>query len=131
MTARATGSNGGGCAAAVRLRVPRAWYGATPPASRLLRIADATALRAGPDPGDLCGPSGRKNGQATPAPRSARGTPRCPLAAQDHHNESLHCSRGLTFREKAKAALQDTSVRERQDWSGVEAIVEGILGVFG
>src|ERR1017187_3243985 len=97
MTARATGSNGGGCAAAVWLRLPRAWYGPAPPASRLLRIADATALRAGPDPGDLCGPSGRKNGQATPAPRSARGTPRCPLAAQDHHNESLHGSRGLTL----------------------------------
>src|ERR1022692_3560264 len=96
MTARVTGSNGGGCAAAVRLRVPRAWYGAAPPASRLLRIADATALRAGPDPRDLCGPSGRKHGQATPAPRSARGTPRCPLAEQDHHTESLHGFRGLT-----------------------------------
>src|SRR5450759_5448212 len=95
-TARVTDSNGGGCAAAVRLRVPLAWYGAAPPASRLLRIADATALRAGPDPGDLCGPSGRKNGQATPAPRSARGTPRCPRAEQDQHNRSLHGSRGLT-----------------------------------
>ena len=47
-------------------------YGAVPPASRLLRIADATALRAGPDPGDLYGPSGRKYGQAQPAPPAAR-----------------------------------------------------------
>jgi hypothetical protein len=47
-------------------------YGAIPPASRLLRIADATALRAGPDPGDLYGPSGRKYGQAQPAPPAAR-----------------------------------------------------------
>jgi hypothetical protein len=78
---------------------PAQWYGAAPPASRLLRIADATALRAGPDPGDLCGPSGRKHGQATPAPRSARGTPRCPLAEQDHHTESLHGFRGLTQRQ--------------------------------
>ena len=47
-------------------------YGAVPPASRLLRIANATALRAGPDPGDLYGPSGRKYGQAQPAPPAAR-----------------------------------------------------------
>ena len=64
---------GGGCAAAA-LPVPRARYGAAPPASRLLRIADATALRAGLDPGDLCGPSGRKHGQARPAP-AAREAP--------------------------------------------------------
>ena len=43
-------------------------YGAAPPASRLLRIAGATALRAGLDPGDLCVPSARKYGQAQPAP---------------------------------------------------------------
>ena len=48
-------------------------YGAAPPASRLLRIAGATALRAGLDPGDLCGPSGRKYGQAQPAPAQQRG----------------------------------------------------------
>ena len=42
-------------------------YGAAPPASRLLRIASATALRACLDPGDLCGPSARKYGQAQPA----------------------------------------------------------------
>jgi len=93
--ARVRDSKGGGCAAAGHLRVPRAWYGAAPPASRLLRIADATALRAGPDPGDHCGPSGRKHGQATPAPRGARDTSKCPPAAQDHHNRCLHSSRGL------------------------------------
>ena len=93
--ARVRDNSGGGCAAADHLRVSRAWYGAAPPASRLLRIADATALRAGPDPGDLCGPWGRKHGQATPAPRGTRGTPSCPLAAQDHHNRSLHGFRGL------------------------------------
>jgi len=43
----------------------------------------ATALRAGPDPGDLCGPSGRKHGQARPAPaqrapRPAISTPAAP-----------------------------------------------------
>ena len=54
-------------------------YGAAPPASRLLRIADATALRAGLDPGDLCGPSGRKYGQAPSLPRPRRGTPDDPL----------------------------------------------------
>jgi len=31
-------------------------YGAAPPASRLLRIGKPTALRAGLDPGDHCGP---------------------------------------------------------------------------
>src|ERR1022692_2184271 len=73
--AGATDNSGGGCAAADHRGVARAWYGAAPPASRLLRIADATALRAGLDPGDLCGPCGRKHGQATPAPRHARATP--------------------------------------------------------
>lgn len=34
------------------------------------------------------------------------------------------------FRKKMKAAQQDLSMREKQDWSGVEAIVEGILGAF-
>ena len=95
---------GGGCAAAA-LPVPRARYGAAPPASRLLRIADATALRADLDPGDLCGPSGRKHGQARPAPRSARGTPTRPPAEQDHHNESLHGLRGLTKLDSIMAAL--------------------------
>ena len=59
--------DGGGFAAA-DLSVRRAGYGAAPPASRLLRIADATALRAGLDPRDLCGPSGRKRGQAQACP---------------------------------------------------------------
>jgi hypothetical protein len=69
-------------------------------ASRLLRIAAATALRAGPDPGDLCGPWGRKRGQAQACPTqraalrqvskpsaggrslSARGTQAGPRSAQ-------------------------------------------------
>ncbi|SFB53329.1 hypothetical protein SAMN05216266_11719 [Amycolatopsis marina] len=34
------------------------------------------------------------------------------------------------FRRKVKAALQDPHLRETQDWSGVEAIVEGILCIF-
>jgi hypothetical protein len=92
---RVTDNRGGGCAAADHPGAPRAWYGAAPPASRLLRIADATALRAGLDPGDHCGPSGRKHGQAKPAPSSARGTRKGPLAAQDHQIRSLYGFRGL------------------------------------
>ena len=57
----------------------RAAYGAAPPASRLLRIASATALRADLDPGDLCGPSGRRYGQAQPAPAQQRGASDGPL----------------------------------------------------
>ncbi|MGH3766382.1 MAG: hypothetical protein ACRDTX_14740 [Pseudonocardiaceae bacterium] len=34
------------------------------------------------------------------------------------------------FRQKVKAALQDPSVQEEQDWSGVEAIVGAILSAF-
>jgi hypothetical protein len=34
------------------------------------------------------------------------------------------------FRRKVKAALQDPSMREGQDWSGVKAIVEGVLRAF-
>lgn len=34
------------------------------------------------------------------------------------------------FRKKVKAALQDPKVREGQDWSGVRAIVDGILGAL-
>ncbi len=66
--------DGGGFAAA-DLPERRAGYGAAPPASRLLRIAAATALRAGPDPGDHCGPSGRKRGQAQACPSQERGAP--------------------------------------------------------
>ena len=47
-------------------------YGAAPPASRLLRTA-ARRPAAGPDPGDLCGPSGRKYGQAPACPAPGRG----------------------------------------------------------
>ena len=79
---------GGGYAAA-HPRVRRAGYGPAPPASRLLRIADATALRAGPDPGDLCGPPGRKRGQAMPAP------PGRAAHRQHHQIGSLYGSRGL------------------------------------
>jgi len=68
---------GGGFAAAHPL-VRRAGYGSAPPASRLLRIADATALRAGLDPGDLCGPSARKYGQAQPAPPNRAARPMGP-----------------------------------------------------
>lgn len=35
------------------------------------------------------------------------------------------------FRAKVKAALRAPSVRNGQDWSGVEAIVEGVLRAFG
>jgi hypothetical protein len=34
------------------------------------------------------------------------------------------------FRQKAEAARQDPAVRDEQDWSGVEAIVEAILAAF-
>jgi hypothetical protein len=92
---------GGGFAAA-HLLVRRAWYGAAPPASRLLRIADATALRAGLDPGDHYGPSGRKHGQARPAPLGARRTSNGPqplkITIQDHYTGSLYGSRGLPRR---------------------------------
>ena len=44
-------------------------YGAAPPASRLLRIADATALRAGLDAGASTAPEGSKSGQARACPR--------------------------------------------------------------
>lgn len=86
--ARRAGNQGGGFAAA-HPPVRRAGYGSAPPGSRLLRIAHATTLRAGPDPGDLCGPSGRKRGQATACPARR--------AAHKHHhqNGSLHGSRGL------------------------------------
>ncbi len=49
-------------------------YGAAPPASRLLRTA-ARRPAAGLDPGDLCGPSGRKYGQAQPAPPRGAARP--------------------------------------------------------
>lgn len=35
-----------------------------------------------------------------------------------------------TFRQKAKAARRDPAVRDGQDWSGVEAIVDAILAAF-
>jgi len=76
-------AHSGGFAALIAARAARA-YGAAPPASRLLRIADATALRAGLDPGDLCGPSGRKHRQAKPAPPSVRPAPRSAPSPPGH-----------------------------------------------
>ena len=64
-------------------------YGAAPPASRLLRIASATALRAGLDPGDLCGPSARKHGQAQPAPAPRRGAPDGPMPQGTRNAQAL------------------------------------------
>jgi hypothetical protein len=52
----------------------RAWYGAVPPASRLLRIARGDGLTAGLDPGAPTAPGGRKSGQARACPAEARGT---------------------------------------------------------
>ena len=99
---------GGGGFAAADLPGRRAGYGAAPPASRLLRIAlRATALRAGPDPGDHCGPLGRKRGQAQACPtrRAALGEVSLPgqpgvarqpgTTSQDHHIGSVHGSRGI------------------------------------
>src|SRR6266851_4762470 len=69
-----------GCRAAAGGRAARG-YGAAPPASRLLRPA-ARRPAAGPDPGDLCGPSGRKYGQAPACP--ARGAARPVVTAPAH-----------------------------------------------
>ena len=66
--------SGGGFAALIAGRAARA-YGAAPPASRLLRIADATALRAGPDPGASAAPRAGDTGRPG-LPRPARGPPR-------------------------------------------------------
>jgi hypothetical protein len=55
-------------------------YGAAPPASRLLRTA-ARRPAAGPDPGDLYGPSGRKYGQAPACPTPGRGASSSPCPA--------------------------------------------------
>ena len=73
-------SEGGGFAAA-HLPARRAGYRAAPPASRVLRIAlRATALRAAPDPGDHCGPSGQEERQAQACP--PRYAARNPAAAK-------------------------------------------------
>jgi hypothetical protein len=81
-------------------------YGAAPPASRLLRIASATALRAGLDPGDLCGPSARKYGQARPAPAPRRGAPDGPLPRGTRNAQAL---RELAF----------DSQKERQNYTNL------------
>ncbi len=57
----------GGCAALMEGRAARA-YGPAPPASRLLRTANAAALRPGPDPRASAGPRAANHGQARPAP---------------------------------------------------------------
>ena len=54
-------------------------YGAAPPASRLLRIADATALRAGLDPGDPLRPLRQEIRAGPSLPRPRRGTPDDPV----------------------------------------------------
>ena len=53
-------------------------YGSTPPAPRVLRIADATALRPALDPEASVDPCGRINGRPRPAP--------CPRATPAHPN---------------------------------------------
>jgi hypothetical protein len=66
---------GGGCRRRCSPEGCRAWYGAAPPASRLLRTACGGGLTAGPAPGASAAPGGRETkGQATACPRAARGT---------------------------------------------------------
>jgi hypothetical protein len=76
-------------------RVRRAGYGPAPPASRLLRIANATALRAGPDPGASADPRGQQARAGHGLPPGARHT-------QHHQIGSLHGLRGLTVRRQAR-----------------------------
>jgi len=78
-------------------------YGAAPPASRLLRTA-ARRPAAGLDPGDLCGPSARKYGQAQPAPPPWRGAPDAPLPRGTRNARAL---RELAF----------DSQKERQNYT--------------
>jgi hypothetical protein len=56
-------------------------YGAAPPASRVLRIADATDLRPALDPGASTTPGAANNGQAKDLPRRI-GAPQ----GQGHHS---------------------------------------------
>ena len=76
--------SGGGFAALIAGRAARA-YGAAPPASRLLRIADATALRAGLDPGASAAPRAGNTNRPRPAPPSARPAPRSALQPSGPH----------------------------------------------
>ena len=103
---------GGGFAAAHSLEAaalrpgdaPRQGYGAAPPASRLLRTACGGGLTAGPDPGDLGGPAGRKGGQAPAcpacsAPRPRAGDRRSPLTsgkAGENRRSSTKNGSGIT-----------------------------------
>ena len=121
----APGQDGGGCAAALSRKAAALWpgdaprEGTGPPLRRQACCASpaATALRTGPDPGDHCGPSGRKYGQAPACPalgaaRPVTTGPRAPADAGerselafDSHKErknytnpltvSVHASRGL------------------------------------
>ena len=121
----APGRDGGGCAAALSRKAAALWpgdaprEGTGPPLRRQACCASpaATALRTGPDPGDHCGPSGRKHGQAPACPalgaaRPVTTGPRAPADAGerselafDSHKErknytnpltvSVHASRGL------------------------------------
>jgi hypothetical protein len=77
-----------GCRAAAGGRAARG-YGAAPPGSRLLRIACGDGpCGAGPDPGDHCGPSGRKHGQASlPRPRRGASGEPGPRAQTDARNQ--------------------------------------------
>ncbi len=96
--------------------------GTGPPLRRQACCASpaATALRAGPDPGDHCGPSGRKYGQAPACPaqiaaRPVTTGPRAPADARERSElafdsqkkrrnytnpltVSVHASRGLPRR---------------------------------
>ena len=64
---RPAGNQGDGFAAA-HPPVRRAGYGSAPPASRLLRIANATALRPALTPETSADPRARKRGQARACP---------------------------------------------------------------
>jgi len=75
----APGSGTAATAAAHHRNGRRAWYGAAPPASRLLRTRGQGRPAAGPDPGDHCGPpcgrNPRARRKACPALRAPPGNP--------------------------------------------------------
>ena len=124
-----------GCRAPAGGRAARG-YGAAPPASRLLRTA-ARRPAAGPDPGDLCGPSGRKYGQAPACPAGGAARPGGPCPAhkrtpgtkgelafdsqkkdRNYKNPlsvSVHGSRGLPRRSVTAASAGATSAASPDD----------------
>ncbi len=71
-----------------------AGYVAAPPASRVLRIADATGLRPALDPGASAPPGAATTGRPTTCPRGHRRTPKArtrqPLQAdpRGHHQQT-------------------------------------------